>query len=507
MSATTFPEARGRGDFRAGLSERWAISSWALPAILLVAGVNFFWQLGSSSYFIDEAFSVIHSLPAFHTMFHLLTHTRGGETTPYAYFIFLHEWMIHTRSQAEWVTRFPSAVAGVGLVWATYWTAGVFVERRAAMAAAALCALSPLVLSYAQEARAYIFMMLACVVCVGATVRASQRKEGRIPLLVLGALAAILAVWLHYTAASVILPLIVWVAATSSFTRPQRVAFILACLAGFGSVLPVLLLQFHYTPSGGAILGSINWNNLVAVVGTPFSARVGTPVDPRTVVGALACLASVLVVLLSHRGGLRHRYLLAALAAFGVLALIGVVLTGKHILITRYTTITAPFMLIAIAAACTQLPRPGAAVLAVAALAVAIAGVVDDHSKSGFYAPVRQAIDYIKPRHLTGDFMLANGAPLIYTPTFYYDTRLLRPKLHLLALTDPAVPAVFRQHQRVWLVDNPPTATRAAALRLVTPLLRRYHFHAALTKTFSSSIALGVVLAVRNERSPLRSRA
>ncbi len=501
MSATTFSESRARGGYRDQLSERWALGAWALPAILLLAGLNFFWQLGSSSYFIDEAFSVIHSLPALHTVFHIITHTTGGETTPPTYFLFLHEWMVRTGTQAEWVTRLPSAVAGVGLVGATYWMAGAFVERHVALGAAALCALSPLVVSYAQEARAYIFLMLACVLCVGATVRASQRQAGRIFLLIVGSLAAILAVWLHYTAVSVLLPLMVWVAAASPFTRRERIGFIGVCLIGIGSVLPILIEQYHYNPSGGAIAGAINWHNLVSVAGTPFGVRVGTPSDLRTIAGALVCIAAVVIVVSARNGAIRQRHLLAALGAFGVIALIGVDLAGHHILITRYTTITAPFLVTAIAAACTQLPRAGSAALAAAAVAVAIAGVIDDHSRSGFYPPIRAVIRYIEPRQHAGDFMLSPGVPLTDTPIFYYDTRLLRPKLHFLGLRDPGVHDVFRLHNRVWLVDEARSATRAAAIRGVAPLLRRYRFHAAEVRTFSSSIVLGVVLAIRDRAS------
>jgi hypothetical protein len=45
-----------------------------------VAGLNFFWQLGSSSYFTDEAFSVLHSLPSLDRLIHLVntTETRLG---------------------------------------------------------------------------------------------------------------------------------------------------------------------------------------------------------------------------------------------------------------------------------------------------------------------------------------------------------------------------------------------------------------------------------------------
>ncbi len=490
MTAASASPSRVSGGSLDLIAER--AERWALPAILLAAALNFFWQLGSSSYFIDEAFSVIHSLPSFHTMFRVIGHT---ETTPYTYFLFLHEWMIRTGSQAEWVTRLPSAVAGVLLVAAVYWMAGAFVARRAALGAAALTAVSPLIQSYAQEARVYIFLMLAVVVAVGATVRATKRTSGRLGLLTLGALGAFLAMWLHYTAISVVLPLVVWVATRDELSWRARAGFAAACVAACGTVLPLLIEQYHYNPNGGAIAGAINWSNVVSVAGTPFGTRVGTPVNVRSVAAAVIVVCSLAALLLTRRRRVPARGLLVACGAVGVVGLFILDLTGKHILITRYTAVTAPFLLTAIALAWSRLPRPGAAVVGIAAVAVSAVGLIDNHSSSGFYPPTRQVVDHIAVRERPGDFMLTPGFPLTDTPIFYYDTRRMRPKLHFLGLADPAQPVIFRRYKRIWLVGDPPVATPAAALSFVEPLLRKYHYRAVSVQVFDTSIALGVVLA------------
>jgi 4-amino-4-deoxy-L-arabinose transferase-like glycosyltransferase len=490
MSATSLTSAGVRGNQRdtlLALTDRWA-----LPAILVLAAINFFLQLGSSSYFTDEAFSVVHSLPSLHGMFHVIART---ETTPWTYFLFLHVWLHLTGSQAEWVTRLPSAVAGIGLVGATYWMAQAFVGRRGALAAAALAAITPLIGSYAQETRVYVFLMLAVVVSAGATVRGVQRANSR--LLALGALMAFVSIWLHYTALSVVVPLVVWVATRSTLSFRQRAGFIAACVAGLGTVLPILLTQYHYQPNGGFITGAINWENVVSVVGTPFGTRRGTPVDVRTVAAALVMVCAALAVLLRPRHpAVRERGLLVVLGAFGVLALIGLDLAGKHILITRYTTITAPFMLTVLVAACVQLPRLAAASLAIPAVAIALWGTIHDHRQSGFYAPARQVVGYVAARERPGDFMLTPGFPIADVPLFYYVTRRTRPKLHMLGLPDPGVPGVFSSHRRVWIVDWPAAATDTAALSLVAPRLRRNGFRAVSVRVFATSMPLGVILAV-----------
>ena len=496
MSATTISRSGVRESKDGWSDARSLVERLALPAVLVVAAVNFFWQLGSPSYFIDEGFSVMHSLPAIHALFHEVAHT---ETTPYTYFLFLHEWIIRTGSQAEWVTRLPSAVAGLALVGSVYWMARAFVTRWVALGAAALCAISPLIQSYAQEARVYTFLMLALVIMVGATVRACQRVQGRTALLTLGAVMALLAMWLHYTAISVILPLAVWVATRSELSRRARGAFIAVCVVAVGTVMPLLLEQYSVFPNGGAIKGQINLNNAISVIGTPLGARVGTPVDVRTVAGAVVVLMAIAALLLRRRRPVAQRGLLVALGAVGVLGIFLLDLTGKHIMITRYTAVTAPFLATAIAAAFTQLPRVGAAALAAAAVTVSVAGLVDNHSRSGFWPPVKEAMAYVAPRERTGDYMLDPGVPITDVPIFYYvtHTHLLRPKPQLVGLRNPPRLAdVFRRYKRIWIIDKPRSATPAAAERAVQPLLRRHHFRPVDVRVYDTSLALGVMLAV-----------
>ena len=110
-SVTAASPRPGRSSAPGAVGERW--ERWALPAILAVAALNFFWQLGSSSYYVDEVLSIEHALPS---LGNVLSAVRTGETTPWTFFVFLHEWLYRTGSQAEWVTRLPSAVAGVALV-------------------------------------------------------------------------------------------------------------------------------------------------------------------------------------------------------------------------------------------------------------------------------------------------------------------------------------------------------------------------------------------------------
>jgi hypothetical protein len=214
------------------------------------------------------------------------------------------------------------------------------------------------------------------------------------------------------------------------------------------------------------------------------------------VAAALLMICAALAVVLRPGPVVKERGLLVVLAAFGVVALLGLDLTGKHILITRYTTIVAPFMLTVLVAACMQLPRSAAVVLAAAAAVISLWGTVHDHRQVGFYAPARQVVDYVAPRERPGDFMLTPGFPIAGIPLFYYDTRRLHPKLGLLRLQDPGVSTVFSRYKRVWIVDWPADDSAGATLSMVTPLLHRFRFRAVSVRVFTTSMPLGVVLAV-----------
>jgi len=235
----------------------------------------------------------------------------------------------------------------------------------------------------------------------------------------------------------------------------------------------------------------------VSVVGTPFGTRVGTPVNVRSIAGAAIVVCAVLALVLApRRKQVAERGLLLAVGVVGVIGAFGLDLAGKHILITRYTVVTAPFLITAIAAACALLPRSGARVLAVAAVAVSAVGLIDNHSPSGFYPPARQVVAYIASRERPGDFMLSPGFPLTDTPIFYYDTRRLRPKLRFIGIRDPGVPGAFRRRERIWIVDNPASATRTAALGLVEPLLHKHRYRVASVHLYTTSLTLAVLLAV-----------
>jgi len=483
---------------------RWPAIPRPLTLILLVGAADFLWKLGSPSYFVDEVFSI---RTASHALGDVINAARLSEFTPPTYYLFLHEWIGRTGSQAEWVVRLPSALAGVALVGAVYWMARAFLDRRGALAAAALCALSPLVLEYAQLVRAYVFAMLAVTVAVGATMRGVRTRSARTRMLSLGALAAVIALLLHYTSLLVIVPLCVWLATRRASSPRARAAFLGSCAVALLLIAPLFLHTYKYVPNG--VLGAsakVTWPNIAHVAETPFDGRVAVGVDALTIVAAAAVIVSVIVLLVlpgtSFReranAAVRDRYLLVALASVAPVVLLVAAFAGKSVLITRYSAVAAPFLITAVAAAVVSLPRPAAAALAAAALVPACVGVIVSHTKRGFYLPTRDAIDYIAAHQQRRELLAVPGSVGTEVPLLYYAARRLHPPLRFIADDElPRLGATQKQNP-LWIVASLPgrrygirSLSRAASLAL-----GRLGYRAQDVRTFTTSGTLVVVLAL-----------
>jgi hypothetical protein len=61
---------------------------WPLALVLVLVALNFLWQLGSLSYYVDEVLSIQHSLPSIGPIVHVVNQT---ETTPWTFFIAFHQ--------------------------------------------------------------------------------------------------------------------------------------------------------------------------------------------------------------------------------------------------------------------------------------------------------------------------------------------------------------------------------------------------------------------------------
>jgi Dolichyl-phosphate-mannose-protein mannosyltransferase len=150
--ATVTPSARR-------FASRLRIDDTTIQAVVaLTAGAALlrFLALSTQSYWYDEAITVELVRRPFSAM---LGAVPQSESTPPLYYVLAWIWsQIFGTDEAG--LRSLSAALGTATVPATYAAGRQFVSRRSAFVAAALVAVSPLLVWYSQEARAYALLVL-----------------------------------------------------------------------------------------------------------------------------------------------------------------------------------------------------------------------------------------------------------------------------------------------------------------------------------------------------------
>jgi mannosyltransferase len=426
----------------------------ALPAALVTGALSYLGGLGASSLFVDEVYSWLAARVPFDQVHDVV---RANEVAPDTYYLGLHGW-IAAFGDDEWVMRLPSAVAAVALVAAVWWLALPVAGRRAAVIAAGLCALSPLVLQYGQQVRAYVFAMLAVTLAAGAAVR--HRFVWTLVL-------CVVAFWIHYTAGLVVAGLLVWLLARADVPAGRRIAGVGVAAALCALLAPLISHQTGLHSGGLEGLADFTLPNLEKVVGAPFDGRRPELLGPA----ALLCL----VALVRARGTLR---VLAVLAAVPLLAVIARTLAGADVLASRYVAVAAPLILVVVAGWAVTLPRAGRAVVVGALAVIALIGSVRSHLPDGRYADVRGVARYVA-RHAGPGEALAVSDAVGLTDFAYYGPRELPRGFPAYATSDPRA----GRHRGVWVVtlerSDPPVTGgvsrrtfRAAADLVVTHVTR-----------------------------------
>jgi mannosyltransferase len=137
----------------------------ALFLIILFCAALRFYHLGAASLWSDEIFSRYYAnLFGLH---YLLTDGLSRETNPPTYYLLLQGW-IALWGSSEAALRSLSALASILCVPVTYLLGREFGGKPRALAAALLCALCPMSVYFAQEARVYALLMLASAVALWA---------------------------------------------------------------------------------------------------------------------------------------------------------------------------------------------------------------------------------------------------------------------------------------------------------------------------------------------------
>ncbi|MFA7695366.1 MAG: glycosyltransferase family 39 protein [Methanoregula sp.] len=177
--------------------------------LLTIAGFFLrFYNLGYNSLWLDEATTHSFAVNSFAGIWGL---TAGGEFNPPLFYWIEHVMLMLGNSEA--ILRFIPALLGVLSIPVFYLVGKEFLDRNTGIIAAAACAVSPFLIYYSQEARAYAVMLF--FVALATLFFLKAMKTGKWVQWVLFGVFSALAFWTHFyafvmIAALVLYALIVW---------------------------------------------------------------------------------------------------------------------------------------------------------------------------------------------------------------------------------------------------------------------------------------------------------
>jgi Dolichyl-phosphate-mannose-protein mannosyltransferase len=371
-----------------------AITVAAITAVAVLLRVAAF----DESFFGDELFTyLISTRPDLHAV---LAGVRSNlEISPPLFFVVA--WIFGKAGDPFVWLRLPSLLAGIATVPLAYVLGARTVGRTAALAGAALFALSPFAVFYATEARAYALMTLLCVLSTLVLLRAleTNRRGWWVALAVLEAAA----MYSHYTAVFVLAGQAGW----ALFAHRERARELLLSTAGavalFAPWVP-FMIEDSNAPNQ-AIIGALEPFGPATVArnvgrltdGGPFARLTDLPGTPAFVMLGLAALiglAGVAIGLRSRpeRGAAVLAWLRGRAGLIAVLALaapVGAALysgVSDSIFVARNLISSLPYI-----------------ALAFAALAIGAAGTLESDTRRPAY---EEADAFIAERARPGDVVL-----------------------------------------------------------------------------------------------------
>jgi Dolichyl-phosphate-mannose-protein mannosyltransferase len=437
-------------------------STAALAVIgLTVAGAIVRVIVARQSVFADELstywISATHSLGGVLSLLYSTGRIHHAEITPPL--SFLASWLSTRLGSTPELLRLPALLAGTATIPLVYLLGLRTVGRRAALLAGALTALSPFMIYYSAEARAYGLLMFFVTLSTLSMLLALD--TGRRGWWVLYAACSAAAFYTHYTCLFVLAVQLAWLLWTQpSARRPALIASAAAVLL----VLPWIpgLIQDLRSPTV-KILSALSafTPNAIRVdiqhwaLGYPYTVAGGLRELPGTPALVLLAIAALLAVggaawrarterRRLPRPGSRIVLVVAALLATPVGEVIASAL-GNHIIGVRDLAASWPYLALtasAVVAAAGPAVGIAAALLAVVAFALGAAKMLEPRfSRPNFQGPA----DYIAAHARPGDVAIDGTGALSPGPTTPLDVTLHRrmPVVRALAPAENKYPFNF----------------------------------------------------------------
>lgn len=362
--------------------------------------------LGTQSLWYDETFTrTVVRMP---TLAGVWNQVKATEATPPLYYVLTWCWGKLFGIDSDAGLRAVSALASVACVPAAFAAVRRFVGDPAALATAALAAVSPILVGHALEARAYSLLALLALVSIWTMGRVVERATpGRFAA---WAVAAAAALWTHYFAAFVVgaeVCVLLW------RLPPARLRTLAWSVLVAALCAPLITVSAHQTDSQVAPAGAGSIFDRLWHAAREFAMGANVPSAGLEGAGlALAAggLAAGAAIALRRRNGARVPLVLAAIA-IGlpfVLSAAEVFSGAPHELFLARNLLMAWGCVAAVAAL--GLMRLGALPLA-AYLAVCLVAVLWTNSDWRYRnTDWRGASQVLAPR--------AGGRPIVAYPTF-----------------------------------------------------------------------------------------
>ena len=265
-----------------------------LAAIIVLGAALRFATLGTQSLWADEGFT---AKIAGHSLASAVSQVPHTESTPPVYYALAWIWA-HLFGTSAFMLRSLSALFGTATVWAVYWAGVALSTRRVALVAALITAVSPIMVWYSQEARAYALMLLLVVLALGCFIRALAEPRPR--WLIAWAVCSAAALATHYFA---VFPLAVeaaWLLVSLRGRRDLLAALAIPAVVG-AALIPLVLYQKAHVPRPWTSVFTVP-DQLKATVQSFLVGITWTPLTHRAGVALLAVLAAAAVVALARRG-------------------------------------------------------------------------------------------------------------------------------------------------------------------------------------------------------------
>jgi mannosyltransferase len=295
-----------------------------LAGITLAGALLRFTTLDVQSYWLDEVATVNILRHGFGDM---ISAVSAGESTPPGYYIVAWLWS-KLFGTGEFGLRSLSALLGTATIPLAFVLGRKIASRTAGLVAAALCAFSPLLVWYSQEARAYALMVLLTGFTLLLLLRVLENPAPR--RIFAWAAVSIAAIATHYFAGFLVGAEALWLLYRSP--ARQRVAIGVGVVAVAAAGL--LPLALHQRSTGAArFISESSILRRLAEVPKQFAVGYQGPAETLITIVSLLLIAYGVVGLLALRRA--QAWLFVALAAATVAAPLVLALIGPDYLLAR----------------------------------------------------------------------------------------------------------------------------------------------------------------------------